>query len=169
MGSLFGNLTGSYNVAVGPFAGYTNSTGNSNVYLGPYAGYNETGSNKLYIDNSNTVTPLIYGDFSTDIVKTNATYIQAWDTTSSDIVDMAGINVMYFDMAAADTVASISNEQIGAEYTFMGLDAVNTITFEHSAVFIMAGGVNFIMGLYDVIKFRCVAMDVFIEISRSDN
>lgn len=36
---------------------------NSNLLLGPNAGDLETGSNLLYIANSNTATPLIYGDF----------------------------------------------------------------------------------------------------------
>lgn len=39
-----------------------------NIFLGHKAGYNETGSNKLYIDNSNTSSPLIYGEFDNDIV-----------------------------------------------------------------------------------------------------
>jgi hypothetical protein len=35
------------------------------------AGFNEAGSNKLYIDNSDTNSPLIYGDFSTDYLVFN--------------------------------------------------------------------------------------------------
>ncbi|MFW6132001.1 MAG: hypothetical protein ACOC5F_05340 [Candidatus Aminicenantaceae bacterium] len=31
-------------------------------------GYNETGSNKLYIDNSDTSPPLIYGEFDNDLI-----------------------------------------------------------------------------------------------------
>ena len=46
--------------------------GTGNVFIGPNAGYNETTSNKLYIDNSNTSTPLIYGDFSTNRLSINA-------------------------------------------------------------------------------------------------
>lgn len=51
--------------------GYTNATGSGNVFLGYNAGYNETGSDKLYIDNSNTSTPLIYGDFAANRVGIN--------------------------------------------------------------------------------------------------
>jgi len=36
--------------------------------IGYEAGSNETGSNKLYIENSNSATPLIWGDFANDIV-----------------------------------------------------------------------------------------------------
>ncbi|MFH1182661.1 MAG: hypothetical protein V1690_00155 [Candidatus Moraniibacteriota bacterium] len=63
--------TGSSNIALGYQAGYSNQTGAGNVFLGYQAGYSETGSNKLYIDNSNTATPLIYGDFSTDALTVN--------------------------------------------------------------------------------------------------
>ena len=60
--------TGGYNVYIGSWAGYDNTTGSGNVFLGHRAGAHETGSNKLYISNSDTATPLIYGDFSTGTV-----------------------------------------------------------------------------------------------------
>jgi hypothetical protein len=55
--------SGDNNTMVGANAGSSNSTGSSNVFLGYYAGANETGSNKLYIANSSTSTPLIKGTF----------------------------------------------------------------------------------------------------------
>ncbi len=58
------NTTGSSNTVIGWRAGYNTITGNSNVFIGYQAGYNESGSNKLYIANSSTSTPLIGGDFS---------------------------------------------------------------------------------------------------------
>jgi len=67
---MAGNTTGDYNTAVGSGALNTNSTGSSNVALGYLAGYYETGSNKLFIDNTNRsseadgrVKALIYGIF----------------------------------------------------------------------------------------------------------
>ncbi len=57
------NTTGYYNTFVGLGAGYYNTTGLGNVFLGYFAGRDETGSNKLYIANSETATPLIYGEF----------------------------------------------------------------------------------------------------------
>jgi len=54
-----------YNVFIGYRAGYTVTTGASNIMIGPNAGGAETtNSNRLYIANSNTITPLIYGLFS---------------------------------------------------------------------------------------------------------
>ena len=55
--------SGSQNTAIGLGAGSTNSQGTGNIFVGYMAGSQETGSNKLYIDNSATTTPLIYGDF----------------------------------------------------------------------------------------------------------
>lgn len=65
------NTTGSNNTSIGYYAGYNNQTGSRNVFIGNQAGYNETGSDKLYIDNSTTNTPLIYGDFATNDITIN--------------------------------------------------------------------------------------------------
>jgi len=65
------NTTGIKNVFLGSGAGYLNSAGDSNVFLGFNAGFNETGSNKLYIANSDTSSPLIYGEFDNGIVTVN--------------------------------------------------------------------------------------------------
>jgi len=84
----YSNTTGNYNTFIGFYAGNYNSTGNSNTFLGDsagynnttgignisvgyQAGYNETGSNKLYIANSNTSAPLIYGEFDNGILAVN--------------------------------------------------------------------------------------------------
>ncbi len=56
--------TGSSNTFLGYRAGYSNTTGTGNVFIGYKAGESETESNKLYIANSSTDPPLIYGDFS---------------------------------------------------------------------------------------------------------
>ncbi len=73
LGNLAGqaNTTGSKNVFIGYNAGYFNAVGSSNVFIGYQVGYNEIGSNKLYIDNSNTSSPLIWGDFSSRILNFN--------------------------------------------------------------------------------------------------
>lgn len=57
------NSTGRWNTYIGHLAGIYNQTGSGNVFLGYNAGYSETGSDKLYIANSSTSSPLIYGDF----------------------------------------------------------------------------------------------------------
>ena len=67
--------TGRYNVMIGYRSGYANSPrySSGNVFLGYMSGYNETGSNKLYIENSSSSSPLIGGDFSADEVYINGT------------------------------------------------------------------------------------------------
>ncbi len=66
-------LDGNNNVAIGLGAGYSNVSGSNNIFLGVQAGYNETGRNKLYIENSNSATPLIYGEFDNDLLRINGT------------------------------------------------------------------------------------------------
>lgn len=57
------SIIASNNIGIGAFSGFFN-TGSGSIFIGTNAGYNATGSNKLYIANSNTATPLVYGDFS---------------------------------------------------------------------------------------------------------
>lgn len=64
------DTSGYYNTFLGAYAGYNNS-GHANVFLGYKAGYNETNSNKLYIANSDTSSPLIYGDFNSNTITVN--------------------------------------------------------------------------------------------------
>lgn len=70
-GSGNSNTTGSYNTFLGALSGLFNEEGDRNVFIGHQAGYNETGSNKLYIENSNSDSPLIYGEFDNDLVTIN--------------------------------------------------------------------------------------------------
>ena len=69
--SLYSNTTGDQNTAFGNGTLFSNNIGSNNVAIGYQAGFNETGSNKLYIENSNSVTPLIYGEFDNDLLKIN--------------------------------------------------------------------------------------------------
>lgn len=72
------NTTGSNNTAIGYQSLYSNITGNNNVAIGNQAGYNETGSNRLYIENSNANADnaLIYGEFTTGakVLRTNSQF-----------------------------------------------------------------------------------------------
>ena len=65
------NTTGSYNSFFGYQSGYKNITGSKNVFLGYKAGFYELASDKLYIENSNSTSPLIYGEFDNDLVQIN--------------------------------------------------------------------------------------------------
>lgn len=63
--------TGGTNVLIGNNTGASLTTETGNILIGFQAGQNLTASNKLYIANSNTATPLIEGDFSTSILSIN--------------------------------------------------------------------------------------------------
>jgi hypothetical protein len=64
-----GITTGSDNTVIGAGGGAALTSGATNVLLGHDAGAQlTTESNLLYIDNSNTTTPLVWGDFSSDFL-----------------------------------------------------------------------------------------------------
>jgi hypothetical protein len=89
------NLKGSSNVLIGNSAGVSLTSGSGNIFVGSNAGWSETGSNKLYIDNSNTTTPLIYGDFSTDKLSINGAFNVTGNTglgitTPTERLEVAG-------------------------------------------------------------------------------
>jgi hypothetical protein len=69
--ALLNLTTGINNTALGSQAGQGNTTGSGNVFIGHQAGANETGSNKLFIQNSVNGAPLIRGDFSEKYVGIN--------------------------------------------------------------------------------------------------
>jgi len=105
--SLYTSTTGSGNTTLGKETGYTNSTGSGNVFLGYRAGYNETGSNTLYIENSDSPTPLIYGEFEEDSLRINGNvsirdveseeqlYVLGYNTSTGEVtkMDVAGIAI----------------------------------------------------------------------------
>ncbi|UBM57648.1 hypothetical protein LAG90_12565 [Marinilongibacter aquaticus] len=66
--SLVNLTSGSNNVMFGYQSGNSLVNGSSNIFIGYRAGFSETGSNKLYIANNNTTTPLVYGDFSAKFI-----------------------------------------------------------------------------------------------------
>ena len=74
-GSLIAMTGGNQNVALGSGAGKNLQTGAGNIYLGYSAGSAATAteSNKLYINNAASNTPLILGDFSTGHLTINST------------------------------------------------------------------------------------------------
>jgi hypothetical protein len=55
--------SGKFNVFIGDSTGVINQNGSGNVFIGSRAGSQDTTSNKLYISNSGTTTPLIKGEF----------------------------------------------------------------------------------------------------------
>jgi len=79
-----GSGTGSSNIIIGNKAGYSLSNTSSNIFIGNQAGYNETGSNKLIIENSSSTTPLVAGNFETNLFHINGDLEALTVNTPSD-------------------------------------------------------------------------------------
>ena len=65
------NILGINNTLLGHNSGLNNFNGSHNVFIGYQSGYNEIGSNKLYISNSNSSNPLVYGEFDNSKLQVN--------------------------------------------------------------------------------------------------
>ncbi len=107
--------TGQNNVAIGSYAGNLLQTGSSNVFIGNYAGWTETGSNKLYIDNTATSAPLIYGDFNSNNLTVNgALTLEAGTSTYGGDIDAGNLTNTYIAFGAAGAATDWSYlRQIG--------------------------------------------------------
>lgn len=71
------STTGDKNVFMGYRSGKSTTTGSGNVFLGYEAGkYVTTDSNKLYVANSDTSNPLIYGQFPDLVNPSNFTHLK---------------------------------------------------------------------------------------------
>lgn len=122
------NTTGTNNTYIGYGAGYSGINGASNVFIGYNAGYNETGSNKLYISNSNTSNPLIYGEFDNNLLKINGNlYISGMtnDDTPSDVV-YYNSTTKKLTYGAKPTGGSSTSYQITGSTTFSTLTMVDS-------------------------------------------
>jgi hypothetical protein len=66
-------VEGSNNTFLGSDAGGVSTlhTKSGSVFIGYQAGYSEVNSNRLYVENSNTSNPLIYGEFDNNILRVN--------------------------------------------------------------------------------------------------
>jgi len=87
------NKEGYNNTYLGRSAGYINTGGTGNVFIGHSAGYSEYYSNKLYIANSNTTTPLIYGEFDNDFIKVHNTLFLPHIATPTEQTGYGGLYV----------------------------------------------------------------------------
>ena len=90
-------LTTPSNTALGRNAGHYNVTGSGNVFIGYKAGRSETGSNKLYIDNSDTTSPLIKGDFANNTVTINGDLTTTGTVTSNSMTSLDGTKMVSID------------------------------------------------------------------------
>lgn len=163
-----------YNTLIGTrVASIMNQDMSGSVMIGYNVGnFNADLNNKLFIDNSNTTTPLIYGDFSVNTLTINGTQIKPTGTIADNDAtpDVAGYNVMtYGGSSNSVIITDLDNPVIGAKYMIIGNSDTYMITINDGGNFHMSGGASFVLGNRDIIVFRCIADNDYIEISRSDN
>ncbi len=103
--------TGSSNVMLGTQAGNAVSSGYGNVFLGHNAGYFETGNNSLYIDNSTTRYPLIFGDFASEYVDINGSlYVTGGIYETSDMNKKTNIRTLESSLDKVMALKGVSFE-----------------------------------------------------------
>jgi hypothetical protein len=142
------NCLSSGNVAIGSQTGYENVNGIGNVFLGYNAGYNETGSNKLYIDNSNTTTPLVYGDFDSNAFRINGMF-QLADGDFSNYIVLQGpatVGTNYTltlpsAVAVSNDMALVSDTSGALSWkTISGAGGLGTMSTQNSNSVSISGG-----------------------------
>jgi len=111
-----GNITSYNNTYVGSNAG-AGATGLGNVFIGYQAGYFEAGNNKLYISNSTTSTPLIYGEFDNQVLYFTAQEIR-------QRYDASNYNKIVVGPSGAITYTAVGS---GAKHTFANDVIFNTV------------------------------------------
>jgi hypothetical protein len=125
------------------------------VFLGYRAGFNETGSNELYIDNSDTASPLVWGDFGNDILAVNGKIgvntpspafpmeMKQTGTNASIVVDRTDGATNYINATATSgnfgtVTAHVLRLVVGAQWK-MRLFTDNSVDFRNGGS-ITAGG-----------------------------
>jgi hypothetical protein len=151
--SLSGNSTGSNNTGAGAMANSNNNEGNNNtmigykagagssshnksgdVFLGYEAGYNETGSNKLYIENSTASTPLIYGEFDNNLLRINGTLhinsayqFPLSDGTNGQVLTTNGSGQLTW-VTNTESINDLSDAKTSTTNLFLGNNAGSAVT-----------------------------------------
>lgn len=120
----YSNSIGYRNTAIGFKAGYSNLSGDRNVFIGYHAGYSETGNDKLYIDNSTTTAPLIWGDFAANKLKFNGN-VEITDNLTIDYAKVSGTanraGLLEVTKSGGQTFSGISVEHSSTSaWSFMG-------------------------------------------------
>ncbi|HPF10789.1 MAG TPA: tail fiber domain-containing protein [Flavobacteriaceae bacterium] len=128
--------SGSYNIAIGRGSGY-GYNGTRSVFIGDNAGSNFTGSNLLIIDSSPTATtsPLIYGEFDTDLLRINGTLninnqysLPTTDGTLNQVLQTNGSGTMSWvdqNATGAEKIDDLSDGKSDASGSsiFIGINA----------------------------------------------
>ncbi len=115
--------TGDNNTSIGYKAGeLMEGSASGNVFLGYLAGSQlTTASNKLYIENSNSATPLIYGDFAADSVRIHGT--------------LSTENPKFYGGCSDSASVVALTQNVEAQITNAGADLITSFRAEHGMVY----------------------------------
>jgi hypothetical protein len=132
-----GSANESNNVFLGHLAG-SSATSSNSIFIGKEAGKNATEDDALYISNSDTINPLIYGNFSTKELIFNADTVEVTGAIKG-VVNVAKAQVLYTNTTQTTIVilptdAIINNigvevrtlfDDSGTDYILVGVGSDN--------------------------------------------
>ncbi|MCB0432002.1 MAG: tail fiber domain-containing protein, partial [Mangrovimonas sp.] len=135
----YSNVTGERSVYLGASTGYNNINGDDNIFIGYNAGYNETGSNKLYIENSNANAnnALIYGEFDNDLLRVNGDLEINSGNVNADtgtlfvdaLNNRVGVNTTNPDFPFSVNGSANLNEGVGGAATALRVNGFEALWF----------------------------------------
>ncbi|NQV52153.1 MAG: hypothetical protein HQ500_03175, partial [Flavobacteriales bacterium] len=157
----FYNTSGSNNTLLGYEAGRgtANHTKSGNIFLGYQAGYNDTTNNKLYIQNSNSASPLIWGDFTNDILQVGGTFRTnnlAGDTLTYPTADGTSGQVI-----TTDGSGNLSFQAISPQDSTRITDADGDTRIEADSGLVDDDAIHFYMGGTQQINFDSGRVEVY--------
>ena len=119
------NTTGDNNLFLGEHTGDSMTIGSGNVLIGQRAGGDLIDNNNtLYIENSDSNTPLIYGEFDNDLVRVNGnmevTFSGAGDESVYSLLKLTADDTDGTGPSEAAFV--LRNEKAGLEWLFRTID-----------------------------------------------
>ena len=108
-----------YSVMLGNAAGYDANNADYSVFIGYQAGYHMDRAHTLMIENSDSDSPLIYGEFDNDLVRINGNFETVWsgsDTANNH--NLLGLSVNNSGDGASDVGFSMENIESDFKWTF---------------------------------------------------
>ncbi|MEM9887457.1 MAG: tail fiber protein [Bacteroidota bacterium] len=119
---LFSKDSTTRNVAIGKEAGF-NMKGDGNVFLGDRAGRGRNGDNRLFIENSDSANPLIYGEFDNDLVRINGDLEVTgnFPNTDDQTLSFDGANLSIADGNSVD-ISSVDTDTDDQTLSFDGVN-----------------------------------------------
>ncbi len=117
------------NTIIGHYAAYAALQGDGNIFIGHDCAYGESRSNKLYIENTNTSTPLIYGEFDNDLLRIYGDLEVSGTTLGAEVLSETD----FATHAKWDTVGDFDDTGGDAEYIHSGGSGTLTQTAANMA------------------------------------